>query len=123
MRRVRSKTKTKSLLSSKKGETMVEILVAFVILTIVMSLFGGAMMRSMRQFNHSRELMIEEEKFTDYYYRNTKKGSVQTVSSSLTLVGETASTPTLHLSGELMKFMNTAEGSRGTRYYYETADE
>lgn len=117
----REKKKITDLLRDREGTTMVEVLVAILIVMIVMAMFSKVVTASVTLYHKSAAVIENTEHFNEVYYKKDSIDSRQTLSGvgfRLKLEGGTViSLP----KGEVKKFTDSETGF--VRYSIESKDE
>lgn len=82
----------KSRIKAKAGTTMIEVLVAFVVVMIMTALFAKVVSVSVELLNKSRETIEETEAFNEEYHKIAARESRTTVSGTIELSVDMAKT-------------------------------
>lgn len=113
--------KIRQLLRAKKGTSMVEVMVAFLIIVLMVALFGKVVTLSMDIFQKSRSMTEKMEFFNAEYYKKDQQGEKTRISGELSLTeqkenqSEGVSIPLPQ--GKLKKYTQDTQGF--TRYFIE----
>lgn len=103
------------------GTTMVEVIVAVMIVSIVMAMFGKVVGASVRMYSRSIAIIRENENFNENYYKTDSINTREEVSGNMTLK-EKGSGVTITLpKGSVKKYTDSASGI--VRYSIQTEKE
>ncbi|MDD7209236.1 MAG: hypothetical protein PUH29_04165 [Lachnospiraceae bacterium] len=111
--------KTRKVLSSRRGTSMVEVLAAFLIIVMMTAMFGRVVTLSMGMLQKSREKIAEEETFNSEYYKKENEKEQKKISGNLSLEGNGSSVPIP--KGTLKKYTDQTTGL--TRYFIEVVPQ
>lgn len=93
------------MLGKKAGTTMVEVIVAVMIVSIAMPMFAKVVRASVQMYSRSLAIIEETEKFNEVYYKKTNIEKRQAVEGSSLTLKEKGSALEIPLpKGELKAF-------------------
>lgn len=98
----------------KSGTTMVEVIVAVLIVSVVMALFAKVVGASVQMYRRSLDIIRQTEQFNEAYYK--KAGETSKVAGTLTLE-EQKSKFCIELRGEISRFTDNGAGGTGLSRY------
>lgn len=113
--------KIRRLLHAKEGTSMVEVMAAFLIIVLMVAMFGRVVTLSMGILQKSQKVTDQMETFNSGYYQKANQEKQVEISGNLFLKekkkNQSESTVLPLPKGRLKKYMDDGEGL--TRYFIE----
>lgn len=115
----------KEIVQSEKGTSMVEVLAAFLIIVLMIAMFGRVVTLSMGILQISQKVMENMETFNSEYYREENKEKQTAISGNLSLKEDWGNrsdgTSIPLLKGKLKKYTDDRTGL--SRYFIEVLSQ